>query len=49
MPRLRVSGAELHYDDAGEGRPVVFLHGVWMSSRFFEQVVDEWIQSLGTS
>ena len=37
MPRLRVNGAELHYDDAGEGRPVVFLHGVWMSSRFFEK------------
>ena len=31
-----VNGAELHYEDAGEGQPVVFVHGVWMSGRFFE-------------
>jgi len=35
MPRAQVNGAELHYEDAGEGRPVVFVHGVWMSGRFF--------------
>jgi non-heme chloroperoxidase len=30
-------GARLAYDDAGKGRPVVLLHGVCMSRRFFER------------
>jgi pimeloyl-ACP methyl ester carboxylesterase len=29
-------GARLAYDDTGKGRPVVLLHGVCMSRRFFE-------------
>jgi non-heme chloroperoxidase len=33
MPRTTVNGAELHYEDEGEGRPVLFIHGVWMSGR----------------
>ena len=37
MPRVTVNRVELHYEDEGEGRPVVFLHGVWMSSRFFDR------------
>lgn len=36
MPELTVNGATLHYEDAGSGPPVVFVHGVWMSGRFFE-------------
>jgi non-heme chloroperoxidase len=30
-------GARLAYDDIGKGRPVVLLHGVCMSRRFFER------------
>ena len=30
-------GARLAYDDAGKGRPVVLIHGVCMSRRFFER------------
>jgi len=30
-------GARLAYDDAGTGRPVVLIHGVCMSRRFFER------------
>ncbi len=30
-------GVELAYSDAGSGRPIVFLHGVCMSRRFFER------------
>jgi non-heme chloroperoxidase len=30
-------GARLAYDDTGKGRPVVLLHGVCMSRRFFER------------
>ncbi len=27
----------LHYDEAGQGRPIVFIHGVMMSARFFQR------------
>lgn len=30
-------GAQLHYSDVGSGKPVVLLHGVWMSSEFFRR------------
>jgi pimeloyl-ACP methyl ester carboxylesterase len=30
-------GASIHYEDAGSGRPLVLLHGVCMSSRFFRE------------
>lgn len=30
------SGVELYYDDHGEGTPVIFIHGVWMSRKFFK-------------
>jgi pimeloyl-ACP methyl ester carboxylesterase len=32
-------GARMAYDDAGSGRPVVLIHGVSMSRRFFERNV----------
>lgn len=35
VPTFHSNGALLHYEDSGDGRPVVFLHGCWMSSRFF--------------
>ncbi|MGB7999016.1 MAG: alpha/beta hydrolase [Anaerobacillus sp.] len=28
---------ELFYEDVGMGNPVIFLHGVWMSSQFFKK------------
>lgn len=37
MPSVTVNGAELHYEEVGEGQPIVFLHGVWMSGRFFDR------------
>ena len=36
MPYERCNGADLFYRDAGEGVPLVFLHGVMASHRFFE-------------
>jgi pimeloyl-ACP methyl ester carboxylesterase len=36
VPTVRVNGAELHYEEAGSGPPIVLVHGVWMSGRFFE-------------
>ncbi|WP_434521121.1 alpha/beta fold hydrolase [Halorubrum sp. AS12] len=37
MPTESVNGAELYYESDGDGVPVVFLHGVLMSSRFFSE------------
>lgn len=28
---------QLYYEDEGKGTPVIFIHGVWMSSRFFQK------------
>ena len=37
MPYLSVNGTRLYYEEAGKGQPVIFLHGVWMSCRFFKE------------
>jgi non-heme chloroperoxidase len=40
MPMLDLpGGASLAYDDEGAGRPLVLIHGVSMSRRFFERNV----------
>ena len=36
MPYTQSDGAALYYEDHGEGQPIVFLHGVMCSLRFFE-------------
>lgn len=35
MPRETVNDTDLYYETAGDGPPIVFLHGVMMGSRFF--------------
>lgn len=46
MSRTEVNGASLYYEAAGEGAPLVFLHGVMMGGRFFrhqqEGLADEY-------
>ncbi|MGD6879826.1 alpha/beta fold hydrolase [Bacillus infantis] len=38
MPRAAISDhLELYYEDSGSGTPVIFIHGVWMSSAFFRK------------
>jgi non-heme chloroperoxidase len=32
-------GVKLHYIEEGEGRPIVFVHGVWASARFFDRQI----------
>lgn len=36
MPYVRCNGADLYYEDRGEGQPIGFLHGVMHSLRFLE-------------
>lgn len=38
MPLLKISeDVEYYYEDVGEGEPILFIHGVWMSSKFFHK------------
>ena len=38
MPKIRINDQlELHYEESGAGRPIVFVHGVWMSGRYFHR------------
>ncbi|WP_440006653.1 alpha/beta fold hydrolase [Halomicrococcus sp. SG-WS-1] len=39
MPVVQCNGADLYYEDHGEGRPIVFLHGAWAGLRYFEPQV----------
>ncbi|MGM0590833.1 MAG: alpha/beta fold hydrolase [Halobacteriota archaeon] len=39
MPYIQCNGADLYYEDHGEGQPIVFLHGVMCSLRYFEPQV----------
>lgn len=36
MPYIECNGAEIYYEDHGDGPPIVFLHGVMASHRFFD-------------
>lgn len=38
MPYVSVEDqVDLYYEDVGEGTPVLFIHGVWMSRKFFQK------------
>jgi non-heme chloroperoxidase len=37
LPEYRTADCTLHYLDEGSGRPVVFIHGFTVTSRFFER------------
>lgn len=37
-------GARLHYRDEGAGRPVLLLHGCWMSGRFFDPLAERLVR-----
>ncbi|MFZ0369938.1 MAG: alpha/beta hydrolase [Halobacillus sp.] len=40
MPFLQLKdGTKLYYQDQGSGKPLLMIHGVWMSSRFFKEQV----------
>ncbi len=39
MAHLDLNGTRLYYEDSGNGQPVVFIHGVWMSGQFFREQV----------
>ncbi|WP_276252884.1 alpha/beta fold hydrolase [Halomontanus rarus] len=36
MPVVQCNGADIYYEEHGEGDPLVFLHGAWAGCRYFE-------------
>lgn len=36
MPVIQCNGADLYYEDHGEGQPIIFLHGMGAGLRYFE-------------
>lgn len=36
MPSVECNGANVYYEERGEGQPIVLLHGVWAGLRFFQ-------------
>lgn len=36
MPVIQCHGADLYYEEHGEGQPIVFLHGATAGLRYFE-------------
>jgi non-heme chloroperoxidase len=40
VPFLKIEdGVNLYYEDKGNGTPVLFIHGVWMSNKFFQKQI----------
>ncbi len=37
MPYFNLDPIRFYYEDRGQGSPLVFIHGVWMSGRFFRK------------
>ncbi|MFD0771905.1 alpha/beta fold hydrolase [Bacillus sp. CGMCC 1.60114] len=38
MPYIKLDhDVNIYYEDQGQGTPIIFVHGVWMSSRFFHK------------
>ncbi len=49
MPYFNVGDAQLYYEDYGQGQPIIFIHGVWMSSRFFKKQIPYFAERTGLS
>jgi pimeloyl-ACP methyl ester carboxylesterase len=45
MPFLQVNGTRLHYERAGDGNPLVLVHGSWVDCRVWEAVLPSLIRS----
>ncbi len=42
MSKLQLSrNLEIHYEEIGTGRPLLFIHGVWCSGRYFRKQLSE--------
>lgn len=48
MPYLSLNGARLYYEEEGYGQPLLFIHGVWMSGRFFQKQLNYFAQRYRT-
>jgi pimeloyl-ACP methyl ester carboxylesterase len=41
MPLIRINGYRHFYEDVGSGEPIVLLHGIMNSSRYFEGIIPD--------
>ncbi|MBE9513085.1 MAG: alpha/beta hydrolase [Chloroflexi bacterium] len=48
MSYLSLNGTRLYYEEKGRGQPIIFIHGVWMSGRFFQKQLDYFAQRYRT-
>jgi non-heme chloroperoxidase len=48
MPTVQVNKCGLHYEEAGEGPPLLFIHGLWGSGRFFHHQLSYFSQRYRT-
>ena len=39
MPYFEFEGKQIYYDEKGEGKPVIFLHGNVASSKMFDFIL----------
>lgn len=40
MPKIIVDDIQMHYEIYGEGRPLVFIHGAWMSQKMWKMQIE---------
>ncbi len=48
MPYVSLNGTQLYYEEKGLGQPIIFIHGVWMSGRFFHKQFEYFAQRYRT-
>ena len=39
MPVFQASDCKIHYEDEGTGPPILLIHGLWLSGRFFHKQI----------
>jgi pimeloyl-ACP methyl ester carboxylesterase len=45
MPTLAINGATIAYEDQGEGEPLLFIHGIFVSKKQWQAQIDHFAQN----
>ena len=49
MPTVHANGIDIYYEVQGEGEPIVLVHGLGVSGRYFESLGNELARSFRVS